>query len=69
MGMRRSSPPHQKHDAAGFPPKRFIDPVRVCYLQIISRNHSNTPLFINLQKAKTLVQSKAETLFVILLWI
>ena len=33
--------------------KRHVDLVRVCYLHIISRNHSNTLLLINLQKTKT----------------
>ena len=67
MGIWRSFPPHQKHDAAGFLPKRLIDLDRVCYLQIININHSN--IFINLQKAKALVQSKAQTLFALMLGI
>ena len=36
-----------------FESERFVDLVRVPYVQIISRNHSNTPLLINLQKRKT----------------
>ena len=33
--------------------KRFVYLVRICYLQMITRNHSNTLLLINLQKTKT----------------
>ena len=41
-----------KKDVRWFPLKRFVDLVRVRYLQVISRNHSNTLLLINLQKPK-----------------
>ena len=36
-----------------FLPKKFVDLVRVHYLQIISRNHSSTLLLINLRKTNT----------------
>ena len=37
-----------------FQPRRFVvDLFRICSLHIINRNHSNTFLLINLQKAKT----------------
>ena len=41
MGICRSSLLNQKHNAGRFLLRRFVDLVRVCYLHIISRNHSN----------------------------
>ena len=57
-----------KNNAGWFLLKRFVDLVRVRYLEIIIRNHSSTLLLINLQKRK-LVQSKAlkQRLFVLIL--
>ena len=37
--------------------RRFVNLLRVCFLQIISRNHSSKILLINLQKKK-IVQNK-----------
>ena len=42
-----------KNNVGWFLLKRLVDLVRVRYAHIISRNHSNTLLLINLQKAKT----------------
>ena len=42
---------YQKHNVGWFLLKKFVDLFRVHY--IISRNHSNTFLLINLQKTKT----------------
>ena len=33
--------------------RRFVDPLRACSLKIISRNHTNMFLLINLQKTIT----------------
>ena len=51
-----------------WPLKKFVDLVRVRYSRIITRNHSNTLLLINLQNQK-LVQSKGlqQKLFVVIL--
>ena len=40
----------QKHNVGWFVLKMIADLLRVCSLHIISRNNSNTFLFINLQK-------------------
>ena len=53
MGICRSSLLNQKHNVGWFPPKSFVDLLRICYLNIISRNHCNTLLLINLQKRRT----------------
>ena len=43
-----------KNSLECFQPRRFVvDLFRICSLHIINRNHSNTFLLINLQKAKT----------------
>ena len=48
--------------------KWFVDLVRVCYLHIISRNHSSTLSLINLQKTKTCPKKALQQrLFVLLL--
>ena len=44
---------NQKHNVEWFLPKWFADLVRVYFLLIISGNHSNTFLIIDLQKTKT----------------
>ena len=48
---------------------RFVDLVRVYYLQIVSRKYSNTLLLINLRKTKKLVPIKTlqQGLFVLIL--
>ena len=56
--MCRPSPLNQKHNVVWFLLSRFVDLLRICCLHIISINHSNTVLLINLQKTKKLVQSK-----------
>ena len=48
-----------KNNVEWFLLKRFVDFVMVRYLHIISRNHCNMLLLINLQKTKKLFQSKA----------
>ena len=44
---------NQKDNVEWFLPKWFADLVRVYFLLIISGNHSNTFLIIDLQKTKT----------------
>ena len=69
MGIYRSSLVNQEHNMECFLLKNFVDPVRVHYLHIVSRNHSNT-LFIDLTcRKQKLVQSKAlqQRLFVLIL--
>ena len=60
-----------KNNVGWFLVKSFVDLITVRYLRIISRNHSNTPLLINLQKTRKqkLVQSKAlqQRLYVLIL--
>ena len=53
MGICRSSLLNQKHDMGWFLLQRSVDVVRLCCLHIISRNHSNTLLLVNLKKIKT----------------
>ena len=57
MGICRPSRINQKHNKGWYP---LQDPVRVCYLHIVSRNHFNTLLKpfqpaenINLSKVKS----------------
>ena len=40
---------YQKHSVGRFILQRSVDLIRVCYLYIISRNHSNALLLISLQ--------------------
>ena len=49
--------------------KRLVDLLRVCYLHMISKNHSNTLLLINLQKTKTCPKKALQQrLFVLTFW-
>ena len=69
MGIYQSSLVNQEHNMQCFLLKNFVDPVRVHYSHIVSRNHSNT-LFIDLTcRKQKLVQNKAlqQKLFVLIL--
>ena len=48
---------NQKHDLGWPLLGRFVDLVRVCSLLIISRNHSNMFLFLDLQKNRNKVKN------------
>ena len=52
-----------KNNRGRFLLKRFVDLLRLFSLHIIKRNHSNTFLFINLQKTKTLKHCNKGYLF------
>ena len=53
IGICRSSVPIQKYSVGWFLLGRFVDLFKIYYLHIISRNHSNALLLINLRKIKT----------------
>ena len=53
MDICRFSLLNQKQYVGWFLLKKFVDLVRVCYVHIISRNHSSMLSLINLQKRKT----------------
>ena len=48
---------NQKHDVGWFLLRRFVDLVRLYSLLIISRNHSNTFLLLDLQKNRSKVKN------------
>ena len=58
----------QEHDVGWSLLKAFVDLLRVCYLDIISRNHSNALLLINLQKTKSCPRQStaAKAIFVLI---
>ena len=53
LGICRPSFINQKHNMGWLLLKRFVHLCRTFSLHIISRNHYNTFLFINMRKAKT----------------
>ena len=53
LGICQPSLINQKHNMGWFLLKRFVHLRRTFSLHIISRNHYNTFLFINMRKAKT----------------
>ena len=53
MDICRFSLLNQKQYVGWFLLKKFVDLVRVCYVHVISRNHSSMLSLINLQKRKT----------------
>ena len=53
LGICWPSLVNQKYNVGWFLLKRFVHLHRACSLHIISRNHSNTLLLINMQKART----------------
>ena len=53
MGTCESSLLNQKYNVGWFLLKKFADLEKVCYLHVISRNHSSTLLLINLRKTNT----------------
>ena len=67
MDICRPSLLDQTKNKGWFLLKRFVDLVRVCYLHIISRNHYNTLLLLNLQKTKTCPKTLQQRLFVLIL--
>ena len=67
MSICRSSLLNQKHNVGWFPLKKFVDLFRVCCLHIISRNHSNRLLLINLQKKTCPKKAVQQRLFVLVL--
>ena len=53
MGVRGLPLLNRKHNVGWFLVRRFVDLVRVISLHMISKNHSNTFLLINMQKTKS----------------
>ena len=53
LGICRPSLINQKYSVGWFLLKKIVYLCRACSLHIIIRNHSNTFLLINMQKAKT----------------
>ena len=56
---------NQKHDVGWFLLRRFVDLVRLYSLLIISRNHSNTFLLLDLQKNRSKVKNRSSDVMIL----